>query len=197
MRQPSPSSGAGGLASSSEPKGIVVPPHTKDPTESLCPWPVVFTVQGRDYEIPAVPAAQWLRVLMTEDATVEDVFLELVPEGVTLLLEEQGDWDVGDLAKQIIDLASGRHWYIAMRLINVVRVNWNVVGATMLMKGVDANRLSLSGWLDVALLMVLQHMEQKDTTMFLAQLEIPPEGEETPEEEMEMTAEAFMAMANS
>lgn len=196
MRQPSPSSGVDGLRSGSEPSGIAVPPYTKDPTESLCPWPVTFTVQGRDYDIPALPAAQWLRVLMTEDATVEDVFLELVPEGVTLLLEEQGDWDVEDLAKQIIDLASGRHWYIAMRLINVVRVNWNVVGATMLMKGVDATRLSLSGWLDIALLMVLQHMEKKDTSMFLAQLEIPPEGEGAPGEEMEMTADAFMAMAD-
>ena len=196
MRQPSPQSGAGGLASSSEPKGIAVPSHTLDPTESLCPWPVVFTVQGREYEIPALPAAQWLRVLMTEDATVEDVFLELVPEGIQLLLEDDDSWDMAALAQDIIELASGRRWYIAMRLITVMRANWNVVGATMLMKGVDANTLSLSGWLDVALLMVLQHMEQKDVAMFVAQLEIPPEGEETPEEEMVMSAEAFMAMAD-
>ena len=195
MSQPSRQYGAGAPpASSSDAKGITVPSHTQDPTESLCPWPITFTVQGRDYEIPALPAAQWLRVLMNEDATVEDVFLELVPEGVQLLLS--GEDDVWGLAKQILDLASGRHWYIAMRLIDVLRVNWNVVGATMLLKGVDANRLSLSGWLDVALLMVLQQMEQKDTTMFIAQLEIPPEGEESPEEEMTMTADAFMTMAS-
>src|SRR4029078_9035306 len=116
MRQPSPQSGAGGLASSSEPKGIAVPSHTLDPTESLCPWPVVFTVQGREYEIPALPAAQWLRVLMTEDATEEDVFLELVPEGIQLLLEDDDSWDMAALAQDIIELASGRRWYIAMRL---------------------------------------------------------------------------------
>lgn len=196
MRQPSPQSGGDGLASSSN-KGIAVPSHTRDPTESLCPWPVAFTVQGQEYEIPALPAAQWLRVLMSEDATVEDVFLELVPRGVQLLLDDDDSWDMLTLAQDIIELASGRHWYIAMRLITVMRANWNVVGATMLMKGVDANVLSLSGWLDVALLMVLQAMEQKDIPMFVAQLEIPPEGEETPEEEMEMTADAFMAMANS
>lgn len=196
MRQPSPQSGADGLASSSESKGIAVPAHTRDPVESLCPWPVILTVQGRDYEIPALPAAQWLRVLMREDATAEDVFLELVPEGVRLLLEDDGSWDAGELAEQVIELASGRRWYIAMRLINVVRSNWNVIGATMLMKGVDAQQLSLSGWLDVALLVVLQHMEQKDVTMFVSQLEIPPEGEAPPEEEMVMTHEAFMAMAS-
>lgn len=196
MRQPSPSSGGDGLASSSSSKGIAVPAHTLDPTESLCPWPVVFTVQGQEYEIPALPAAQWLRVLMPEDAMLEDVFVELVPQGVQLLLNDDDTWDMADLAQDIIELASGRRWFIAMRVITVMRANWNVVGATMLMKGVDAARLSLSGWLDVALLMLLQHMEQKDTAMFVAQLEIPPEGEETPEEEMVMTAEAFMAMAD-
>lgn len=155
---------------------------------------MVISVLDEDHEIPALPAADWLRVLMDDRSMFEDLFLELIPTGPSLLLDKRLADELESLSKDIIELASGRKWYIAMRMIVLMRANWNVLGATMLRKGVDASSISLSGWLDVALLVTLEHIEKDNMPMFLAQLELPPEGEGPPEEEMEMTGEQFLSL---
>jgi hypothetical protein len=188
----SQSFGADDPASSSS--KVAVPSQTRDPVGSLCPWPTTFRIKGRQFDIPAHSAAEWLAVLMAEDCAIEDVFLEFVPDGATLLLDAGLGFELDDVAKEIITTVSGRPWYVSLRLIQVMRGSWNILGATMLLRGVDATRMSLSGWLDVALLLLFQHLDPKDVAMVTAQLEMPPTGEEVPAEEMEMSREEFLSL---
>ena len=190
-RPPSRPSGAA-PAPSADTGGIPVPRHTKDPIQSLCPWPTTFVAAGREYEIPALPAAQWLAVLMNPEATTDDLFIELVPDSMPLLMDEE--LDLVELSHVVIETVAGRPWYLAIRLILVVHSHWNVLGADMLRKGTDATRLSLSGWLDVALLTLLHNTERKDHTMLLSQLEMAPDVEEVAPEELEMSHDEFMSM---
>lgn len=192
MRRPPSQSSGVGPEPSADTGGLAVPRHTLDPIQSLCPWPVTFTAAGREYEIPALPAAQWLAVLMAPDATTDDIFIELTPDSLTLVMDE--DLDLVELSHEVIGTVSGRPWYLAIRLILLVADHWNVLGADMLRRGVDPTHLSLSGWLDIALLTLLHNTDRKDHTMLLSQLELPPSTEEVAPEDMEMGREEFMSM---
>jgi hypothetical protein len=140
----------------------------------------------------------WLALLMDDQLTSESLIIALVPGGVSLLLEEGlDDADITRLGLDLIEAAGGRPWYISLRLIGVIKDNWGVLGAEILLRGVDATRLSLSAWLDVALLLTIRNMDPKDITMFTAQLEmVPPEEIQAGVEpqEMEMSRDQFLSM---
>lgn len=132
-----------------------------------------------------------------EHLSAEQLILELVSDGVQILLNENlSNEEIVDLGLDMVELAGGRPWWVSMRLVSILRDNWNVLGADMLKGGVDPTRLSLSGFLDVALLQALRSMEENQTTMFIMQLEMPPPGVDIPEEELEMTREQFLSLAD-
>jgi hypothetical protein len=117
-----------------------------------------------------------------------------MPEAEELLYN--GTLDLEELYQTCLDLitlVSARPWWVTLRLIGVAEDSWDVLGAEMIFRHIDATQLSLSAWLDVLLLVTLRSMEPKDTTMFLMRLELPPETEKP--EEMEMSSGAFLAMA--
>ena len=96
----------------------------------------------------------------------------------------------------VVSAVSARPWWVALRLVASTRAHWAVVGADMLLRGVDASRLSLSAWLDVALLTIMRHIRAEDSTMFTLQLEMVPASETAQvEQQLEMSQAAFLAMA--
>jgi hypothetical protein len=174
---------------------IQVPKHTKDPIWSLKPWPVLFTVNDQDYEIPALPAVDWLTVLMKEEFDLSDVIFELLPDGVSLFGDENIDLnDLYDACLDVIEAVTSRHWWIAIGLIGVAQANWNIVGVEMMLHGIKAEEVSISAWLDALLVITLSIMDKDKTTAFIMRLEKPPPGEEVPAEELEMSRDEFMSM---
>lgn len=173
---------------------VNIPKLNKDPIWSLKPWPVVIEVHGQRLEIPALPAVDWLVVLMQDDLNLDDFIDELLPEAENML--DVSELDLEELYKiclEVITAASGRSWWIALRLIGVAKDSWHILSGEMLK--VDATRMSLSGWLDVLLLAILNNMDPKDTTMFSMRLEAPPPEADVQPEEMEMAASDFLKMA--
>lgn len=147
-------------------------------------------------------ATDWLTVLMEPNLGLDEVFPGMLPDDQAdlvhnALFDSIIDLEqLSDIALDIISEVCGRPWWIALRLIITVRESWHVIGAEMLLKGVDSERLSISGWLDVALLVLLRNIDPKEVAMFTAKLEQPPEDvdpESVPG--MEMAASDFMAMA--
>lgn len=192
--RPSPSPSPGG----SDSGRINVPKLNQDPIQSLRPLSVIVTVGGKEFEIPPMSAADWLTLLMTPDMDLSDVFPGLLPEDQMEHMLFDSDLsleDISELATGIIATVSARSWWVALRLIDVARNSWDVIGAEMTLKGVDAERLSLSSWLDVLLLVLLRNMDAKDVPMFTMRLEAPPLHLEDQVEEPTMSAAAFMAMA--
>lgn len=193
MAGPQPSADAG---------RVNVPKLNRDPVSSLRPYSVTVTVSGGEVEIPALSAADWLAVLMVESVELDDIFPGLLSEEDTDLVEEailSGSMELQefrDLVLGVIETASARRWWVALRLVEVARTSWDVIGGEMILRGVDAESLSLSAWLDVLLLTILRNMEPKDTQMFTMRLETPPPEEKgAAVEELEMSQDAFMAIA--
>ena len=140
-------------------------------------------------------ASDWLALLMKEDFDPVDMFIELLPDSESLLFDGTiSVEDLYDLITDVISLVSGRHWWVALRLIGVARDSWHVLGAKMILKHIDPSQLSLSAWLDALLLVTLAEMDPKDVTMFTMRLEAVPETETVPETDLEMSADAFLAM---
>jgi hypothetical protein len=179
---------------------ITVPKLNRDPVASLRPWPVNVTLGSREWQIPALPAADWLSVLMTDELDPDDVFPGLLTFSDASAVEDllaSGDIkleEMYDTVRDIIATATARQWWVGLRLILVARDSWNNVGAQLILQHVDAAQLSLAAWLDTVLLTVLNSMDPKDVAMFTMQLEAPPEGEELAVEDMEMSSDAFLSM---
>lgn len=156
---------------------------------------------GTMFELPALPATDWLVILMTAEPELEDVFPGLLGEEEHSQVDEaliDGVLDLDEVYEAcctIIDAVSGRPWWVAMRLIEVARTNWHVLGAELLTNGVDSEQLSLSGWLDILLLLIMNRIDPKDAAMFTLRLEQPPADIEVEAKEPEMSASAFMSMA--
>ena len=178
---------------------VVIPNTVTDPVWSLRPWPVTVRVVGTMYEIPAAPAVDWLAILMTETPELDDIFpgflSEEEQEEITDALFEGYLEETTDVVLEVISAVSGRPWWIAMRLIEVARNSWQVLGAEMILKGIDAEKLSLSAWLDVLLLTIMRNIDPKDAAMFTMRLEEVPKDIEVEQKEPEMSASAFMSMA--
>ena len=179
---------------------VHVPSLNLDPVQSLQPWPVVILCLDRELEIPALPATDWLAVLMANPPQLDDIFPGLLGEDQVEWVEDQleygllGAEDFRDTVLSIIETASARRWWVALRLIDLTRTSWDVMGPEMMLRGVDTNRMSLAAWLDVALITALKNMDPKDTQMFTMRLEAPPENEEP--EEMEMSQSSFLALGS-
>jgi hypothetical protein len=162
---------------------------------------VEVEVCGEDFTIPAMCAADWLQVLMVENLQPEQVFPGLLGEDDQDWFEDQlhqGQLDLEELyvlAFDVIATVTGRPWWVALRLIGIARDSWDALGGEMAQKS-DASRLSLAAWLDVLFLLVVRNIDDAKRNMFLMKLELAPEGwGPAPEETMEMSGDAFLAMA--
>lgn len=173
-----------------------------DPIWSLRPWSVNVNIGPLLGAIPAQPAADWLVILMQDDIDLFDV----VPGMCGPTFEEQvtdslllGRIELSQIRRAALDVISsvtGRPWWFSMRLIKTAVASWEVIGGELAIRGVDAERLSISAWLDASLLICLRSIESNKITMFMSQLEIaPPEEGADQEESMTMSADTFMSLS--
>lgn len=186
-----------GRAPASNP--LVLPQLVTDPIWSLRPWPVVVEFQGRSLEIPALPAADWLQVLMS-DQGLYGIFPGLLRERDVDWVEERLFYDdlnvqaLENLQLDVLSQVAGRPWYVAQKLVAVARGAWDTIGAELVMQA-DASRLSIAGWLDVLYLVILRAMDENKKQLFVSELGIPPVGYATEDpQEMEMSESAFLAL---
>lgn len=156
-----------------------------------------MTFAGREYEIPAMSAAAWLSVLMEDELDLEDIFPGLTgkeEEIIDLVIDGKQTMDDLELVSlEVIAAVSGRPWWVAMRLVGAARASWPVLGPALIQR-VDPNVVSLSAWLDVLLVEIMDRMKPEQAQMFALRLELPPPELEMPEADMEMSAESFMAL---
>lgn len=144
-------------------------------------------------------AASWLSVLMSDGIDLWDIVPGLCPElndpMTKMLLNEDIDGEeVRKAALDILETASGRKWWITMRLISAVRNSWEVVGGELALQGVRANEVPLGAWLDAAFLVCIRGLEPDKVTMFTSQLEVPPIDISVEANEMVMSPSEFAAI---
>lgn len=200
-RRPSLGCAVAGTHPSPDSSRVSVPKLNQDPVQSLQPYPVLITLGGEDFEIPAKPAVDWLSVLMSAQVELDEVLPGFLDQEDTEVFEEliiSGHLGMEEYEKTILDIievASARNWWVALRLVEQARTSWDIIGAEMVLRGLDARQMSLSAWLDALLLVLLRSMDQKDVQMFCLKLEAPPENVEGEASEPEISAAQFMTMA--
>lgn len=153
------------------------------------------------FEIPPLPASEWLKFLLSKDPDINALILNLMPELEDFYAENELSIDeMYRVALDVIATVSARSWWIALRLIYLAADNWHIIGSKLILNHVDATVVSLSAWLDVVLYLAIESMDPKDVNMFTMRLEIAPpmdsplsSGE--PEPEPVMDRRAFLAMA--
>lgn len=189
------------VAESANQAPIVVPHLVTDPRASLRPTSIQIRLGGWMWEIPALPAADWLDVLMVgASLSLDDVFPGLLDQEERNQIEDalmEGRVDLNamyEATMEAISMAAGRPWWTAIQLIETARDQWNVLGGRLILKGVDAERLSLSAWLDALMTSIIDNMDRSKLPMYLAHLETPPKGIEKSQEEVEMDRNQFFAM---
>lgn len=186
-------------SSNSQPGQSPLPRLVLDPIWSLKQWPVEVEVHGLEFTIPAMPATEWLAILMSDEFGPEHI----LPGMLTVAEREQVEHllhqdvlDIQELWKlglEVVTQVSGRPWYVALRLVLTAKSAWDALGGDMAAVRSDA---SLAAWLDILFTLLVRNIEDSKRTMFLMKLELVPEGWGEPVvDTMQMSADAFLAMA--
>ena len=185
---------------SPEPR-IQLPELVKDPSWSLQPWPIVVTVEGFSAEIPAMPAADWLSVLgMGDSLDLEDILPGLaVNEDEIDEALIRGELDLVELHKVTLDVigaVTGRTWYVSLNIIAAAVGSWDALGGELVLRGVDASKLSIAAWIDAVYLIMVRAMDNQQLLLFTSKIQVPPPGfEDEDADKGLMTRDEFSAMS--
>ena len=180
-----------------------LPELVDNPLASIRPGDIEVQAAGRWILIPAMTAADWLELLMgdVETLDLDAVFPGLASEEDQDFINEaliRGDISpeqVDKLALQLVSEASGRSWYVTLRLIHIAMSRWSILGGRLILTGLNPQHVSLSAWLDALWLTMFDSLPKDKWTMFSSQLEMPPPSEAKPAmESMEMSADAFTSL---
>jgi hypothetical protein len=193
-------------AADAEQSEVHLPTVPVDPLASLPPTEIITELAGREWIIPAYPAARWLRILWSQPFDPDAIFPGLVEDDdiddilLNALLDGEIDHeDSFEVAMEILEAASGYSWWFTLRLVTLIGAGWARIGGMLLHAGVDMELVSLGAWCTAAMEMCVGNLPPKKAAEMLDQLlQKPPgiAGEVDPFDEV-ADSEAFMAAMNT
>jgi hypothetical protein len=142
-----------------------------DLVASLQPWPIEdIWIGDRVYRIPAMPASQWLWILLEPDA--KEHVEGLIIDGL------YSHEELEDLAWEIVSVAAGRPWWTVLYLLVNAKhaANLEAVQGELALHAVDASRMSLSSWLSAVYMIFARNMDQQKRQQFDLSLARPLPG---------------------
>lgn len=180
-----------------------------DPLASLRMAPIWVTFAGADYQIPQMPAAAWLEVLLADPLEMEAVFPGLagldtqLAVNVALADGHATADELRDTIYEVLEVASGRRWWMVLRLCASLRTHWEWAGGAMARNGLTPFDVPLAFWLDGAFATMVHEMasnasELKDLQRiadWTQALVVPPPSEVREEAQDTMDRDAFLALA--
>lgn len=186
-----------------EPQQIVLPNVEADSYPYLGPTTIETDFQGQTWIIRPTTAADWLKILWSEPFDVDMIFPGLVQSGRSeledllynaLLDEEVEPQEIVDIALEIIETAAGYKWWFVLRLTSAVKGAWSRIGGILVLRGVDANAITLGSWCSAVLALCVEMMEPKKAVAFIEDLSAVPDGvEHDPLDDMVMEEAAFLS----
>jgi hypothetical protein len=184
--------------------------HTNpDPLASLRMAPLIVALGGADYTIPAYPAARWLEVLLADKINLEAVFPGLAGLDAELAVNQAlasqriTQDELEEVIYEVLEAASGRRWWVALRLCGTLRSHWEWAGGAMARNGLTPFDVPLAFWLDGAYATMIHEMvssahEQEDLNRianWVQALTVPPASLARAEASDTMDRDAFLALA--
>lgn len=194
--RPRRSLGSGPGASEGDSPAIVLPRVHCNALASLDAQDIAVSFVDIEWIIPAMTAAQWLRLLWADPFQVDAIFPGLV-DGADDVTDAILDGlisfdDITDVATEILEEASGYRWWFTLRLATVAREMWPRLGGMMINNGVHPQNMSLGAWCTAAYQLCLDNQEPANAYKFANALNDPPPGIEDPSVQA-ADEEAFLA----
>lgn len=158
-----------------------------------------FTLGTETFSVPALPAVEWLTILLDNQFSLYDIVPGLLdPEDHDRFVEAAHSVDdsLEVLALDVLRIAAGREWWIALRLLAVAKSHWHILGAEMMRLNLDTSTMSLSAWLDIFTLQFVARLKPENATLVTLQLEMVPEGFTPQRETMEISEAQFLSMGD-
>lgn len=162
----------------------------------LRPCKITVTFEGVDYTIPAMDAIEWVALIDGPDADLYDIFPTLAgPEAIEAVEDALWDGratskDVGDVGLAAIAAAADRPWWVVLNILKSVLGAWHIVHVNA------AGGKSLAGWLDELWSRVVDHIDPKERTSWVARIEAPPKNIQA-EINYDEEEQAFLAAMNA
>lgn len=127
-------------------------------------WPCAVEIQLGEwiYEIPDLPAADWIRAIHDPDGgAIVPGLLEPEDQRLVWRAFARGELDAEELRlawREAIGAVAGRPWWEAARLVlsATSRDNWPVIHGKLVQRGVDLDVYSIGGFCNVVHTMALQ-----------------------------------------
>jgi hypothetical protein len=172
----------------------------RDPIASLAPVDIYVSFESQEYLIPAMPALDWLRVLMRESPSLLDIVPGLLQSTDRAALEDLISTEavpfgeVEAVAYEAISIASGRDYWVTIRLVAIARASWDTVGGLIARSNIRADQISLGAWVDAVFHICCELIAsgkdgKQHLVRFTSELEAPPPGVEVQiDEEFEALA---------
>lgn len=191
-----PNRSSPGLPADNEPAQATLPKIFCDPFAAFGPTEIDVDFLGATWTLPAMTAADWLKIIWVDELAVDDIFPNLFDAQretfEALLLEEITVEDIFETAMAVIEAAAGFRWWFALNLASAVRAAWSRIGGLVVAQ-VQADTVSLGAWLVVALNVMQENVDHKKLSEFLTALNTPPAGAGLNAFDEETEAEAFLA----
>lgn len=177
-------------------------PTNPDPLASLDVYKVHVHLGDQRFVIPAIDAAGWLKILLDDPLNTEEIFPGLCGPADVVTVNQMmvsglvSEEELTAAIYDVIEAASGRRWFIAVRLCGYARANWDRIGGELACHGVTPFKVSLSYWLDAlyaTMIRLIAEGNPKKLTQFTADLtRLPPSEARIIDDEAE--GNAFLAM---
>lgn len=173
---------------------------------SLRITPIAVDFGAKTFVIPALPAAAWLEPLLSPQVDMEGIFPGLCSsqdrlDVYQMLIDgEASDDELLEAIEQVIEAASGRRWWITIRLCASLRATWDWLGGDLARNGITASDVPLGWWLDGAYMTLVAGMlkgsdesEMRRVSDWNMALTMPPAGLLKAEFDEEENSRAFLA----
>lgn len=145
-----------------------------DPLASMRCWAVTVALGGREFEIPAMPAADWWPVLTDPSGAHLVDFLKSGPDDPLSAMLLDGTASIQDLEDVLIEAigeVTGRSMHAALVLVAIANHRWDAIGGHLARSGFRWDIMPIGAALDAIYLVAMEGMDKDGQTKFLALLE--------------------------
>jgi hypothetical protein len=138
-----------------------------DPAASMRCWAIGLELGGREYDIPALPAADWWPVIVSGDpGQVLDLVVSSDDLDERLLLGEVGTTELGVAVVDAIEQAAGRSFHVAYVLATVAAMHWPTINGALARRGFRWDVMPLGAALDAIFSVVTENMDAEARKKF-------------------------------
>lgn len=152
-----------------------------DPAASVQVWAIEIDLGGRTFEVPALPAAAWLPVLLDGnplmvldliESTAVDSDVDNDVDALILSGQVQAD-EIIETLTTAIEQAAGREFHCAFVIAQVARAQWPTVNGILAERGFRWNEEPLGAALDAIYSIVTKHLAEDALAKFHRLLDTP------------------------